>query len=377
MVLSRVFIVLQGALAVFLISLALVMEAQYRKSLSRPRHANIDGKYFISTIQIDEQEGLRDALMALPCVKRIGMANGSPGGNLPGGQYSLTRDGREIMYRLYRMDSTAFSMLQFEKLSDYGAPLYGSVWFGDAAFRATGFDDAFHDISPTLKQRTRGINQVAGVIADFPNRGDNTGVEEYQIINVLPTEVVGLFWGGWLIEVTGDRKEAKQQIRAAYDKWCRDYCDGFLYEPDDDYYLTDHLRDALRPMHNNMRLLELFMLLAILIALLGLLAMSAHFADRNARSIAIHKVFGGTVDGELWRSVLQYMILVGVACIIGIPIAVWAARHYLESYIYRLENYWWIFVLAVVLTFAMAFLSVLWQLLKAARTNPAVELKKE
>lgn len=377
MVFSKVFIVLQGALAVFLISMALVMEAQYRKSLSRPMHADIDGKYYILTIQIDEQDGLRDALAALPCVKRLGRTNGAPGGSLPGGQFSTTHDGNEILYRLYRMDTTVFSMLKLEKLKDFSAPLYGSVWFGDAAFRATGFDDDYHDISQTLAQRTMGCNQVAGVFADFPNRNDNTGEEEYQIISILPTELVGLFGGGWLMEVTGDLKEAKRQIRAAYDKWCKEYCGGLLYEPDDDYYLTDHLRDALRPMRNNMRLLEVFMLLAILIALLGLLAMSAHFAGQNARSIAIRKVFGGTVDGEMWRNVREYMVLVSISCAIGIPIAVWAAQRYLETYIYRLKNYGWLFLMAVILTFAMAFGSVLWQVLKAAKTNPAIELKKE
>ena len=91
----------------------------------------------------------------------------------------------------------------------------------------------------------------------------------------------------------------------------------------------------------------------------------------------MRKVFGGTVNTEAQRTIREYMVLVGIACVIGIPIAVWAAQKYLESYIYRLENYGWIFVLAVVFTFAMAFGSVLWQTLKAARTNPAVELKKE
>jgi putative ABC transport system permease protein len=71
------------------------------------------------------------------------------------------------------------------------------------------------------------------------------------------------------------------------------------------------------------------------------------------------------------------MVLVVIACIIGIPIAVYAAQEYLKDFIYRLENYWWIFVLSVLITFAMAFGSILWQTLKAARTNPAIELKKE
>ena len=80
---------------------------------------------------------------------------------------------------------------------------------------------------------------------------------------------------------------------------------------------------------------------------------------------------------EAWHTIRDYMVLVGIACIIGIPVAVYAAQEYLKDFIYRLDGYWWIFVVAVLLSAAIAFVSVLWQTLKAARTNPAIELKKE
>ena len=91
----------------------------------------------------------------------------------------------------------------------------------------------------------------------------------------------------------------------------------------------------------------------------------------------MRKVFGGTVSSETWRTVKEYMVLVAVACVIGVPIAMWAAQRYLEGFIVKLENYGWVFVLAVAISLLMAFLSVLWQTLKAARTNPAEALKKE
>ena len=126
-----------------------------------------------------------------------------------------------------------------------------------------------------------------------------------------------------------------------------------------------------------MRLVEVFMLLSIIISLLGLVAMSTYYADEKSRDIAVRKVLGSTVDAEAWRTIRDYMVLVGIACLIGIPIAVYVAQEYLKDFIYRLEGYWWIFVVAVLLSVAIAFVSVLWQTLKAARTNPAVELKKE
>jgi type VI protein secretion system component VasK len=69
------------------------------------------------------------------------------------------------------------------------------------------------------------------------------------------------------------------------------------------------------------------------------------------------------------------MISLGLA-LIAVPIAVWLASRLLEQYSYRISGYGWVFVAAVFLAMVVAFLSILWQTLKAAKTNPATELKK-
>ena len=179
--------------------------------------------------------------------------------------------------------------------------------------------------------------------------------------------------GSYLIETTGDRKEAYSKIMETYEEYAKDR-EVILNYPS---WIDETIAEAWKPARNNMRLIEIFMLLSILISLLGLLAMSTYYADEKSRDIAVRKVFGGTVDTEAWRTIRDYMILVGIACVIGIPIAVYAAQEYLKEFIYKLEGYWWIFVLAVVITLGISLLAVLWQTLKAARTNPATELKKE
>ena len=75
--------------------------------------------------------------------------------------------------------------------------------------------------------------------------------------------------------------------------------------------------------------------------------MSTYYAGETAHSIAVRKVFGGTVESETRRAVMEYMVSVLIGAVIA--------------------------VLAVL----MAFLSVLWQTLRAAITNPAEALKKE
>lgn len=370
MVFSKVFIVLQNALAVILIALAITMEAQMHKTQERPMNCNIENIFFLKDFSGEDNAPLKDALEALPCVRRIGRSSGVPG-SINMGQYSTTRDGQDILYKLIRMDSTAFSMFGFEILEDFHAPQFNSVWFSDMSFAATGFDSDYHDISGTLSRRTKGCEQVAGVFKSFPTNNANIGEEDYAIVSLMRSEDIP--FAGWVIETTPDRKAAKAQIMEACDNCIK----GKQIYGSLAFWVDENIAEAWKPARNNMRLVEIFMLLSIIIALLGLVAMSTYYADEKSRDIAVRKVFGGTVDTEAQRTIREYMVLVGIACVIGIPIAVYAAQEYLKDFIYRLEGYWWIFVVAVLLTGLIAFVSVIWQVLKAAKTNPAIELKKE
>ena len=370
MVFSKVFIVLQNALAVILIALAITMEAQMHKTQERPMNCNIENIFFLKDFSGEDDTPLKDALEALPCVRRIGRSSGVPG-SINMGQYSTTRDGQDILYKLIRMDSTAFSMFRFEVLEDFHVPQFNSVWFSDKSFTATGFDSDYHDITGTLNGRTKGCEQVAGVFKSFPTNNANIGEEDYAIVSLMRSEDIP--FAGWVIETTPDRKAAKAQIMEAYDNCIK----GKQIYGSLAFWVDENIAEAWKPARNNMRLVEIFMLLSIIIALLGLVAMSTYYADEKSRDIAVRKVFGGTVDTEAQRTIREYMVLVGIACVIGIPIAVYAAQEYLKDFIYRLEGYWWIFVVAVLLTGLIAFVSVIWQVLKAAKTNPAIELKKE
>ena len=114
-----------------------------------------------------------------------------------------------------------------------------------------------------------------------------------------------------------------------------------------------------------------------MISLLGLLAMSTYFSAEQTKQIAVRKVFGSDVKKETFRSVKQYAVLVFVAIIIGVPVAWYLCRRYLEQYSYRIDSVVFSLVAAALLTIVFALISVLWQVLRSAKTNPAVELKKE
>ena len=217
---------------------------------------------------------------------------------------------------------------------------------------------------------------IGGIVTDFPARPASEG-EINPNGGVIVTRAEELHYANCLlIGTTGEDKSFEDRIRQAYREY-RLETSG-VEEPAWRYgFIKDINRKQLAPVRRTLRLVELFAVLSVLISLLGLLAMSTWFADENTKQIAVRKVFGADVESETWRNVKSYMILTAAACLIGIPLAIWAARVYLERFAYRVEGYGWVFALAVVISLAIAFATVLWQTLRAARTNPATELKKE
>jgi putative ABC transport system permease protein len=217
---------------------------------------------------------------------------------------------------------------------------------------------------------------IGGVVTDFPTRPASEG-ESNPNGGIIVTRAEELKWANCLLIGTiGEDKSYDEAIRQAYREF-RLETSG-VEDPAWRYgFIKDIHRKQLAPVQRTLRLVELFAVLAVLISLLGLLAMSTYFADENTKQIAVRKVFGSDVSQETRRTVRDYMVLVGVACLIGIPLAVWAARLYLERFSYRTDSYGWVFILAAIISLIIAFGTVLWQTLKAAKTNPATELKKE
>ena len=377
MVLSKVFIVVQNVLSVFLISLALVMEVQMQHMLTRPMHAATENLYYIeySAQNYDMMKLFKDKVEQLPFVTKAGVGRGIPG------YINMTMGVRvdeehRVNMPLILCDTTYFNLLGLEVEEDFGHPLTHSLWMSRSAFNAAAVSDTSTVFPRRINANGAKPEFIGGVVHDFPTApasqdefNPNGGVvvtraEELKYANCM------------LIGTTGEDKSYDEAIRQAYREYRLETAG--VEEPAWMYgFVKDLNRRQLALVRRTLRLVELFAFLAVLISLLGLLAMSTYFADENTKQIAVRKVFGADVNSEIWRNVRSYMVLTGIACLIGIPLAVWAARVYLERFAYRIENYGWVFAVAALVALAIAFGTVLWQTMKAARTNPATELKKE
>ncbi len=377
MVLSKVFIVIQNFLSVFLIAMALVMEVQMRHMLTRPMHAASENLYYIeySARDYDMMKLFKDKVEQLPFVTKVGVGRGIPGLiNMTVGV--KVDDEHHVDMPIILCDSTYFRLLGLEVEEDFSHPLLHSLWLSRSAFNKAGVSDTTTTFPKKISVNGAQPEFIGGIVTDFPTRPaseDDTNLDG----GVIVTRAEELNWANcMLIGTTGEDKSYDEAILQAYREY-RMETSG-VEEPAWRYgFIKDINKKQLEPERRTLRLVELFAVLSVLIALLGLLAMSTYFADENTKQVAIRKVFGSDASRETWRNVKNYMILTAIACAFGIPLAIWAAQLYLERFAYRIEGYGWVFIVAILISLTIAFGTVLWQTLKAARTNPSQELKKE
>ncbi|MEP5614424.1 MAG: ABC transporter permease [Cyclobacteriaceae bacterium] len=121
----------------------------------------------------------------------------------------------------------------------------------------------------------------------------------------------------------------------------------------------------------------IFAILAILISCLGLLGLASFMAEQRTKEIGIRKVLGASVK-SLWKLLSkEFVLLVGVSCLIAVPIAFLAMEKWMQTYEYRTDLHWSIFIYAGLGALLITLFTVSFQSIKAAVANPVESLRSE
>ena len=142
-------------------------------------------------------------------------------------------------------------------------------------------------------------------------------------------------------------------------------------------YIKEINEDMMAPWNGLNRLLEKLLAIILFLGVMGLSGMSIHFATEREKEIAVRKVFGGTSGSELKRNLMVFIRIAAIANMIAILIAVIAFETIMRSFADKIDSIWIIYLACVIISFIIILATVLWQTLRAARTNPAEALKKE
>ncbi|HZY82747.1 MAG TPA: FtsX-like permease family protein [Cyclobacteriaceae bacterium] len=120
-----------------------------------------------------------------------------------------------------------------------------------------------------------------------------------------------------------------------------------------------------------------FALLAIFISCMGVLGLASFAASQRVKEIGVRKVLGASVF-SIWRMLSKdFVILVVIAIVIGVPISRYVADQWLAKYDYRVDISWWVFVATGLGALAITLGTISYQAIKAASANPVNSLRSE
>ena len=120
-----------------------------------------------------------------------------------------------------------------------------------------------------------------------------------------------------------------------------------------------------------------FALLAVIIACLGLFALSSFIIVQRTKEIGIRKVLGASISNVVFNLSKDFLILVAVSNVIALPVAYYFMNKWLQDFAYRMNINWWIFALAGGIVLVIALATVSFQAIKAATANPVKSLRYE
>lgn len=208
--------------------------------------------------------------------------------------------------------------------------------------------------------------RIVGILEDY-----HTASLHQKIKPVIVDVKENLPFGFILVRtMPGQTKEALAGLKTVYDEINPNRPFDFKFA-DSEYQVMYKSEQVIAKLTN------IFSVLAILISCLGLLGLAMFSAQQRIKEVAVRKVLGASVGNIMGLFSKDIMKLVGVSFLITAPIGWYIMNRWLQGFAYKIDLSWWIFGLAGVIAFLIAFLTIGSQSLKVAYSNPAESLKSE
>lgn len=318
-------------------------------------------------------ETIKQELEDHPSVLSVSASRSVPGDFIPNAGTRVQSQEGSMRFEIpliYEVDVDFIPQYEIEVVAgrpfsrNFPADTAQSLILNEAAVQLYGYADPREIIGKRFGQWGR-EGTVVGVVKDFNFQSLHTAVEP------LTMRLSSSALGRLSLRVQSDNLPAT--IAELEKTWSqiaphRPFLYSFLDESFNRQYQAD-LRFG--------QIFSVFAGLAIFIACLGLLGLTAYTAQQRTKEIGIRKVLGASVVSIVSLLSKDFIKLILIAAFIAIPVAWYAMHKWLQDFPYRIDIPLWVFFAAGIVTAIIAFLTISYQAIKAAIANPVKNLRTE
>lgn len=338
--------------------------------IERPGITPLDRNAFNSAIDVFRNEVKKD-----PSINAV-----SASVTIPGKQREYKAvikrygapDDQSLTVRFNSMDYEFMEVFKMKLLAgrlfseDFVADQDTSVVITESASRMMGFEKPEDAIGQTISIVAFQWNPIiVGVVNDY---------HQVSLKNALdPTVFYFTKYGGEFYSLRMNTNNYNQSLANIREAWVK----AFPGNPFEFFFLDDYFNRQYENERQFGRLFTTFATFAVIVGCLGLFGLSAYTAAQRTKEIGIRKVLGSSESKIFLLLSAEYLRLVVLAIIIAVPLIYFGMNSWISSFPYQTTIKPWVFLLSGGMVLVVSLLTVTFQTLRAAQTNPVNALRYE
>lgn len=360
MVFSKIFIIVQNTITIVMLASAFTIYLQYKHIIDAP--LGYDFKNVIS-VPAPSEGGMAtrfvDEVKKMPMVENVSVSSSMP--LYYGHNNTCQVDGSPVAFQIFWVDKEWFPLFRIGIEEDRG--LSDGVFVNKLLLDQLNLPADAPDFP--YPSNDSGRQKIRGTISDI-TLGTVFSPQRPVMVYMLDEQT-----GNWnalattiFIRVNGDQADAYERIHNLYAE-----ITGISLGTNTPY-IQQQLEQSFSSGRRLSELVAAFALIALVISILGLVAMSSYYVEMRSLEIAVRKVYGATSDSIIRASLRPFALLILVAFAAAIPIVHYLMGEWLAQYSYHIDLSWWIYALSGGACMIVSIASILFQTRKAANSNP-------
>ena len=373
--LRRLLVVLQFAIAQVLIIATLVVASQMNyfthADMGFSKDAIITAQFPRDSAAVAGQDFLRNELLKTPGIEKVSFSMASPvtggwGTDLYTPDNTSTEPNMGV--GMVVADTGYFSLYHINFVAGrcyHERDTVSEFVVNETVARRLGYQDPSQAIGKKIRLITIGTFPIVGVVRDFHNNSFHD--------SLAPVVIICRKTQYGLANIKLNMAKAQTVISSMKKIWDSNYPDlTFGYA-----FLDQTIANFYTQENQLSQLYKVFAAIALFISCLGLYGMISFTAMQRKKEIGIRKVLGAPIKAILVLVSKEFTILISVAFLISAPFAWYFMHQWLQKYPYRINFGVWFFISTIGGSMLIAWITVGYTAIDAARANPVNSLKSE
>ncbi len=373
--LRRVLVVFQFAVSILLIVGTMIMYRQLKYMLKKDVGFNKEQLMVINRAEAlgPRVKSFKESVSATPGVIKIVSSTAVPGRNNNNNGYMI--EGRKDETFLAQTN-----FIDYDYLETYGMTLASGRSFNESfttdQHACILNESAVKNFNITDLEKTRIFQNgpsgpiyspIIGVVKDFNFVSLRNSIQPY----IFKFKTDDISWGYLTVKLSA--QNYSKTINEIEKIW-KEYTEN---SPLQYYFVDEDFEKMYIQDKQNAQMAEIFSILAIFIAALGLFGLTSYTVEQRTKEIGVRKAMGSSITGIYIEISKEIIILVSISSLIACPVIYYYAGKWLENFYYKINLGIFSFVTGLTIVLGIAILTISYRVIRAARVNPAQSLKYE